>query len=64
MVASGLPLRNGHQHAGQIATMALHLLKECANFRIRHRPEQPLRVRIGIHSGPVVSQANKWAYYT
>ncbi|OQV14132.1 Guanylate cyclase 32E [Hypsibius exemplaris] len=55
MVASGLPLRNGHEHAGQIATMALHLLKECGNFRIRHRPERTLKVRIGIHSGPVVA---------
>ena len=55
MVASGLPLRNGDKHAGQIATMALNLLKECANFRIRHRPEKALHVRIGIHTGPVVA---------
>lgn len=55
MVASGLPLRNGDKHAGQIATMALNLLKECANFRIRHRPEKTLKVRIGIHTGPVVA---------
>ncbi|XP_055334707.1 receptor-type guanylate cyclase Gyc76C-like [Paramacrobiotus metropolitanus] len=55
MVASGLPIRNGDLHAEQIATMALHLLKECANFRIRHKPEKALLVRIGIHSGPVVA---------
>lgn len=55
MVASGLPIRNGDKHAGQIATMALHLLRECTNFRIRHKPEKPLYVRIGVHSGPVVA---------
>ena len=55
MVASGLPIRNGNEHAGQIATMALHLLKECDTFRIRHKPEKSLKVRIGIHSGPVVA---------
>ena len=55
MVASGLPIRNGDEHAAQIATMALHLLKECDTFRIRHKPEKSLKVRIGIHSGPVVA---------
>ena len=27
MVASGLPKRNGNRHAGEIASMALHLLQ-------------------------------------
>lgn len=51
MVASGLPVRNGDLHATEIASLALHLLSEVRHFRIRHRPEQQLRVRIGIHSG-------------
>lgn len=51
MVVSGLPIRNGHQHAGEIASMALHMRKEIYNFKIRHRPNEQLKLRIGIHSG-------------
>ncbi|XP_046398146.1 uncharacterized protein LOC124164953, partial [Ischnura elegans] len=53
MVVSGLPLRNGEQHAAEIASMSLHLLAAVRKFRIRHRPSDPLQLRIGIHSGPV-----------
>ena len=55
MVVSGLPLRNGDQHAGEIASMSLHLLSAIMDFRIRHMPEERLQLRIGIHSGPVVA---------
>ena len=51
MVVSGLPIRNGNKHAGEISTMALELLSHCGNFVIKHMPEVPLRVRIGLHSG-------------
>lgn len=51
MVVSGLPIRNGHRHAGEIASMALHMLKEIRTFTIRHRPDYKLNLRIGIHSG-------------
>nr|CAD7415295.1 unnamed protein product [Timema cristinae] len=53
MVVSGLPVRNGFQHAGEIATMSLHLLEAVKMFRVRHRPTDNLLLRIGIHSGPV-----------
>ncbi|OQV25888.1 Speract receptor [Hypsibius exemplaris] len=55
MVCSGLPIRNGDRHAGVIASMALHLLDAIKTFRIRHRPQQQLLLRIGVHSGPVVA---------
>ena len=55
MVVSGLPIRNGDQHAGEIASMSLHLLSAIMDFRIRHMPEERLQLRIGIHSGPVVA---------
>ena len=51
MVVSGLPVRNGNRHAGEIASMALHLLKKIKRFEIRHRRGEQLRLRIGIHSG-------------
>ncbi|GAB1302546.1 Guanylate cyclase 2G [Apodemus speciosus] len=55
MVASGLPIRNGAQHAGEIATMSLHLLSVTAHFQIGHMPEERLKLRIGLHTGPVVA---------
>jgi len=51
MVCSGLPIRNGTRHVGEISTMALDILSKCGAFRIRHMPDIPLRLRIGIHSG-------------
>lgn len=53
MVVSGLPIRNGNIHAGEIASMSLHLLEAIREFKIRHRPDESLKLRIGIHSGPV-----------
>ncbi|KAM3613713.1 uncharacterized protein V6R79_004067 [Siganus canaliculatus] len=52
MVVSGLPVRNGKLHGREIARMALALLDAVRSFKIRHRAEQ-LKLRIGIHSGPV-----------
>ena len=51
MVVSGVPQRNGSQHAGEIANMALDLVKVCETFIIPHRPDQKLKIRAGIHSG-------------
>ncbi len=51
MVASGLPVRNGRRHAGEVATMALDLLSGCGTFSIKHLPDVPLRLRIGLHTG-------------
>uniref|UniRef100_A0A4W5R477 Guanylate cyclase n=1 Tax=Hucho hucho TaxID=62062 RepID=A0A4W5R477_9TELE len=53
MVVSGLPVRNGKLHAREIAGMSLALLEQVKTFKIRHRPEDQLRLRIGIHTGPV-----------
>lgn len=55
MVVSGLPVRNGNLHAREIARMSLKLLQAVGHFRIRHRPNDQLKLRIGLHSGPVVA---------
>nr|XP_027201054.1 atrial natriuretic peptide receptor 1-like isoform X2 [Dermatophagoides pteronyssinus] len=52
MVASGLPIRNGNNHAKEIAMMALKLSKVVETFRIPHLPKTKLKLRIGINSGP------------
>lgn len=51
MVVSGLPIRNGYRHAGEIASMALHLLSKIKKFEVKHRSGELLQLRIGIHSG-------------
>ncbi|KAL5020191.1 hypothetical protein ScPMuIL_003083 [Solemya velum] len=53
MVVSGLPIRNGNEHAPQIARMSLSILSNLSQFKLRHDPETVIRVRIGLHSGPV-----------
>lgn len=51
MVVSGLPLRNGVAHAREIARMALALKDAVLRFSIRHRPNEQLKLRIGMHTG-------------
>lgn len=51
MVASGLPKRNGNKHAAEIANMSLDILSSVGSFKMRHMPDIPLRIRIGLHTG-------------
>ncbi len=43
----------GNLHAFEISTMAIDLLRQASVFRIPHRPTEHLRIRIGLHTGPV-----------
>ena len=52
MVVSGLPKPNAGRHIAEICNMALGLLREICFFTIRHRPNDSLKLRIGIHTGP------------
>ncbi|XP_037950406.1 receptor-type guanylate cyclase gcy-28 [Teleopsis dalmanni] len=53
MVVSGLPERNSDNHAREICLMALAILDAVKSFTIKHKPDYKLKIRIGIHSGPV-----------
>ncbi|XP_060825092.1 atrial natriuretic peptide receptor 1-like isoform X2 [Bombus pascuorum] len=55
MVVSGLPVRNGTNHAREIARMSLALRDTVMTFSIRHRPNEQLKLRIGMHTGPCVA---------
>ncbi|XP_056426099.1 retinal guanylyl cyclase 1 [Hyla sarda] len=55
MVASGLPKRNDNRHAAEISNMSLDILSSVGSFKMRHMPEVPVRIRIGLHSGPCVA---------
>ncbi|XP_029696332.1 retinal guanylyl cyclase 2 isoform X2 [Takifugu rubripes] len=55
MVASGLPVSNGNRHAAEIANMSLDILSAVGTFKMRHMPDVPVRIRIGLHTGPCVA---------
>ncbi|VDN18879.1 unnamed protein product [Gongylonema pulchrum] len=55
LCVSGMPQRNGNNHAKEIALMALAFMKDSANFRIAHLPNERIMLRIGIHTGAVVA---------
>ena len=51
MVVSGLPVRNGDQHAAEIANMSLQLLSSLNGIGYRHLVGSQVQLRIGMHSG-------------
>ena len=51
MVVSGLPVRNGPNHAREISRMSLSILQAVKTFKIKHKPDQQLKIRIGLHTG-------------
>ncbi|KAK5858345.1 hypothetical protein PBY51_002491 [Eleginops maclovinus] len=55
MVASGVPNRNGNRHAAEMANMSLDILHCIGTFKMRHMPDLKVRIRVGLHSGPVVA---------
>jgi guanylate cyclase 32E len=55
MVVSGLPIRTTDKHAAEIASLALHFLTAIKNFKIPHKPNEKVKLRIGIHTGPCVA---------
>ena len=55
MVASGLPIRNGDRHAGEIASMALELLQSFNGVSYKGFDNEQVQLRVGIHSGPCVA---------
>ncbi|ELU15764.1 hypothetical protein CAPTEDRAFT_103534 [Capitella teleta] len=52
MVVSGVPKKNENRHVAEIASMALDLLSKVKEFKVRHRPDHHLCLRIGLHTGP------------
>ncbi|OWA54018.1 Guanylate cyclase 2G, partial [Hypsibius exemplaris] len=55
MVVSGLPRRNGINHGREIAALSLDLLDIVKEFEIFHLPGEFLKIRIGLHTGPVLA---------
>uniref|UniRef100_A0A915BVB3 Guanylate cyclase n=1 Tax=Parascaris univalens TaxID=6257 RepID=A0A915BVB3_PARUN len=55
LCVSGLPKRNGNEHAREIANMALGFIESLSTFRIAQMPDERINIRVGIHTGPCVA---------
>uniref|UniRef100_A0A7E5A0S1 guanylate cyclase n=1 Tax=Panagrellus redivivus TaxID=6233 RepID=A0A7E5A0S1_PANRE len=55
LCASGVPIRNGNQHARDLAEMSFGFLRAIKVFRIPHLPNERVNIRCGIHTGPCVA---------
>ncbi|VDK52787.1 unnamed protein product [Anisakis simplex] len=55
LCVSGLPKRNGNEHAREIANMALEFIDSLRTFRIAQMPDERINIRVGIHTGPCVA---------
>ena len=51
LCVSGLPHRNGVEHAREIASLSLVLIESIKSFRIPHLPAERVNIRIGAHTG-------------
>ncbi|ESN91552.1 hypothetical protein HELRODRAFT_108365 [Helobdella robusta] len=55
IVISGCPEKNGDQHASEIAGVALDLFEVLKTHTIPHLPDETIKSRGGIHSGPIIA---------
>uniref|UniRef100_A0A915C7J8 Guanylate cyclase n=1 Tax=Parascaris univalens TaxID=6257 RepID=A0A915C7J8_PARUN len=55
IISSGVPNENGNAHVQHIADVALKMRSFVSNFKLAHRPEEVMMVRIGFHSGAVAA---------
>ncbi|KAK6754096.1 hypothetical protein RB195_013228 [Necator americanus] len=55
LCVSGLPHRNGNEHAKEVAEMSFELLRSIRSFRIPHLPNEKINIRVGLHTGSVVT---------
>ncbi|GMR47148.1 hypothetical protein PMAYCL1PPCAC_17343 [Pristionchus mayeri] len=55
LCVSGLPHRNGNDHAREVAEMSFALLQAIRQFKIPHLPAEKLQIRIGMHTGASVA---------
>lgn len=52
---SNKTISTGNRHASEIADMSLALMRSLEGARIPHRPDDLLRIRAGVNTGPCVA---------
>ncbi|VDL70321.1 unnamed protein product [Nippostrongylus brasiliensis] len=56
LCVSGLPKRNGNEHAKEIAEMSFELVRAIRGFRVPHLPNEKINIRVGLHTGALPFQ--------
>ncbi|KAI6244142.1 Guanylate cyclase [Aphelenchoides fujianensis] len=54
-IVSGVPRENGNSHVMHISEIALKMRSFVSNFKLAHKPEEIMMVRIGFHSGSIAA---------
>ena len=62
MVASGLPERNGDQHAAEIANLAIALQSITPTIVVPHDTSRRLQIKMGIHTGATIAGVGACIY--
>ena len=56
MVASGLPIRNGNNHAYEIGKMSIDMINSVTTVSaIGNRATESVKLRVGIHTGKIIT---------
>uniref|UniRef100_A0A0N4ZBT9 Guanylate cyclase n=1 Tax=Parastrongyloides trichosuri TaxID=131310 RepID=A0A0N4ZBT9_PARTI len=55
MVVSGIPEENGTRHLANLADVSLEIMSFLHGYRIPHRKNEKLRIRLGLHCGPTAA---------
>uniref|UniRef100_A0AC34GW29 Guanylate cyclase n=1 Tax=Panagrolaimus sp. ES5 TaxID=591445 RepID=A0AC34GW29_9BILA len=55
MVVSGIPIENGIRHLMHLSDVALEMMKFLQDFEVPHRKSQKIKIRLGLHTGPVAA---------
>ncbi|TMS37583.1 hypothetical protein L596_004484 [Steinernema carpocapsae] len=55
MVVSGIPEENGLRHLMHMSDVAIEIMKFLITYEIPHRKSQRMRIRLGLHTGPVAA---------
>lgn len=55
VVVTGCPVRIGDSHVTDMANLGLDMIKCVKGFTIPHMTTRPLKIKIGLHSGPVIA---------
>uniref|UniRef100_A0AC35G698 Guanylate cyclase n=1 Tax=Panagrolaimus sp. PS1159 TaxID=55785 RepID=A0AC35G698_9BILA len=55
MVVSGIPVENGIRHLMHLSDVALEMMKFLQDFEVPHRRSQKIKIRLGLHTGPVAA---------
>uniref|UniRef100_A0A914EN51 Guanylate cyclase n=1 Tax=Acrobeloides nanus TaxID=290746 RepID=A0A914EN51_9BILA len=55
MVVSGIPQENGVRHLMHLSDIGIEIMKFLADFQVPHAKASRIKIRLGIHTGPVAA---------